>query len=174
MDAKRLLVFNVTQDEIDALWVAQGGKCAACKRPIAAESPATCIDHCHKTGLLRGLVCFRCNRALGLLQDDIEKVKGALAYLYAPPAYRVLGPRYACVGRAKVRTVPRSRRALFFPYGTVSSAPALRAPTVYRCGCCDFSDRVLKICCLHGQPKTVEQGTTQVGDTNNCPVGKSQ
>src|SRR6266704_804092 len=170
MDAKRLLVFNVTQDEVDALWVAQGGKCAVCQRPIKLDSPATCLDHDHDIGVLRGLLCFLCNRALGLLQDDVERVKAARAYLTAPPAYRVLGQRYACIGRAKVRTVPRSRRAYFFPYGTVPSAPALRTPTVYRCGCCDFSRQVLKVCCLHRQPKTVEQGTTQVGDTNTCPV----
>ncbi len=132
MDAKRLLVFNVTQDEVDALWVAQGGKCAVCQRPIKLDSPATCLDHDHDIGVLRGLLCFLCNRALGLLQDDVERVKAARAYLTAPPAYRVLGQRYACIGRAKVRTVPRSRRAYFFPYGTVPSAPALRTPTVYR------------------------------------------
>jgi hypothetical protein len=124
--------------------------------------------------VVRGLICFLCNRAIGLLQDSPERVKAALDYLLAPPAYRVLGQRYACIGKAKVRTVPRGRRANFFPHGTVPSAPALRAPTVYRCGCCDYSDRALKVCCLHGQPKTVEQGTAQAGDTNTCPVGKNQ
>jgi hypothetical protein len=39
------------------------------------------VDHCHTTGAIRGLLCHNCNRALGLLKDDINVIKNAINYL---------------------------------------------------------------------------------------------
>lgn len=39
------------------------------------------IDHCHKTGVVRGVLCGKCNRAIGLLNDDIRILKSAIKYL---------------------------------------------------------------------------------------------
>ncbi|CAN5133206.1 hypothetical protein BH09PAT1_BH09PAT1_2710 [soil metagenome] len=39
------------------------------------------IDHDHKTGRIRGILCNSCNRALGLLSDSAEKLKGLMDYL---------------------------------------------------------------------------------------------
>lgn len=39
------------------------------------------IDHCHKTGLVRGALCGRCNRALGLLDDDPERIRALAGYI---------------------------------------------------------------------------------------------
>jgi hypothetical protein len=39
------------------------------------------VDHCHKTQRVRGLLCRRCNAAIGLLSDDISRVEAALNYL---------------------------------------------------------------------------------------------
>lgn len=39
------------------------------------------IDHCHKTNKIRGLLCHKCNLALGHVSDDIKKLKGLIAYL---------------------------------------------------------------------------------------------
>jgi hypothetical protein len=39
------------------------------------------VDHCHATGKVRGLLCHNCNRALGLMQDNIENIKRAADYL---------------------------------------------------------------------------------------------
>ena len=41
------------------------------------------VDHCHTTGAVRGLLCHNCNRALGLLQDNIESLQRAIDYLKA-------------------------------------------------------------------------------------------
>lgn len=79
---KRL--YGITHDDYDALLAAQGGVCAVCKR-----GPETCVqgtipvDHDHETGLVRGLLCDRCNRALGLLKDSVENVAALLKYLKA-------------------------------------------------------------------------------------------
>jgi hypothetical protein len=39
------------------------------------------IDHCHSSGVIRGLLCHNCNRALGLLQDDVSYLEKAISYL---------------------------------------------------------------------------------------------
>ena len=39
------------------------------------------IDHCHETGKVRGLLCSKCNIALGNFDDDIETLKRAISYL---------------------------------------------------------------------------------------------
>lgn len=64
---------------------AQDGKCAICQRPDRLV-----IDHDHKTGLMRGLLCYRHNTALGLFEDDPALLRLAALYLEnnKPIAYR--------------------------------------------------------------------------------------
>ncbi len=56
----------------------QGGACAICRRRPARR---LCIDHCHATRKVRGLLCDNCNIALGLLDDDPDRLRAALAYV---------------------------------------------------------------------------------------------
>lgn len=44
-----------------------------------------CVDHDHHTGLVRGVLCHRCNKALGLLGDTVAGVRAALHYLMGAP-----------------------------------------------------------------------------------------
>jgi len=76
--------FNLTPEEYQALVIAQNGVCAICKRaPDAAEKRRKnlCVDHDHKTGKKRALLCHPCNVAIGLLQDSIGIMMSAIIYL---------------------------------------------------------------------------------------------
>lgn len=72
--------FGITLDEYDALLAAQGGGCAICNRP-PNETISLHVDHDHTTGRTRGILCVRCNNALGLLQEDARLFAAAVTYL---------------------------------------------------------------------------------------------
>lgn len=63
----------------------QNGVCAICSEPETRKMKGTpaalCVDHNHETGEIRGLLCNRCNRTIGLLEDDPEFFKRAYDYL---------------------------------------------------------------------------------------------
>jgi hypothetical protein len=54
----------------------QDGHCAIC--PSTEDLH---VDHCHSTGVVRGLLCGPCNRGIGLLRDDTERLLAAARYL---------------------------------------------------------------------------------------------
>lgn len=102
-------LFNINEDEYDHILEYQQGVCFICKQPPKKRKLA--VDHEHKTGLVRGLLCWGCNAALGKLKDDIELLQNAAAYLARPPAVVVLGEeRYGVKGR--VTNKRRKRRRL--------------------------------------------------------------
>jgi adenine-specific DNA methylase len=70
---------GVTADVYDAMLVAQGGVCAICGR--APERRRLSIDHDHKTGKVRGLLCDKCNPALGSFEEDVGRLARAIQYL---------------------------------------------------------------------------------------------
>ena len=63
----------------------QNGVCAGCGKPETTFLRGTllslAIDHNHKTGQLRGLLCMRCNLGLGSLDDSIETLENLIVYL---------------------------------------------------------------------------------------------
>lgn len=69
------------------LRINQNGVCAICSRPERRKHIITgaiwdlAIDHCHTTGVVRGLLCNACNRGLGLLGDNIDTLDKVLQYL---------------------------------------------------------------------------------------------
>ena len=79
------LLYGITVAEYDAMWKKQGGRCGACRLPETATYKGVvkrlAVDHNHETGQVRGLLCLRCNRALGLLQDDPVKLERLREYL---------------------------------------------------------------------------------------------
>src|SRR5579864_5800576 len=87
--------FRLTQEQWVRLWEFQDGKCAICDRPLVKAL----TDHDHKTGLVRGLLCFRCN---SFYSEDvtISFLQKWITYLLNPPASNALGgPHYGFPGR---------------------------------------------------------------------------
>lgn len=82
--------FGLTEEQLVAMYEAQNGHCAICGREAAllTETPGDrsaeqtiCIDHNHSTGKVRGILCGKCNRAIGMLNEDIGLLRSAIAYL---------------------------------------------------------------------------------------------
>jgi hypothetical protein len=69
--------YGISAAEVDAMIEAQGGVCAACK----TDEPVH-VDHDHKTGRVRGILCFLCNQALGNVRDDMRRLQSLIDYLY--------------------------------------------------------------------------------------------
>lgn len=78
IQAKRAQKYGLTVAELDNMLVKQSGLCAICENPLNAKY---CVDHCHKTGKTRGLLCYSCNSGIGLLQDDPNILQAAIDYL---------------------------------------------------------------------------------------------
>lgn len=76
---KRIRSYGISEDEFDQMMTNQEGKCYICKGDNG--SIALCIDHDHLTGKVRGLLCNKCNRGLGLFSDDLVLLKRAMNYL---------------------------------------------------------------------------------------------
>lgn len=74
-------MFGITVDEYEAMLKAQGGVCKICEKPQVKSGVRLCVDHCHGTGRIRGLLCDNCNRAIGLMRDDPDLLARAIAYL---------------------------------------------------------------------------------------------
>jgi Recombination endonuclease VII len=72
--------YGLTLAALERMLAEQGGTCAACGDPITLGK-TTHVDHCHRQGYVRGLLCSRCNQALGLLKEDRERIRALLRYL---------------------------------------------------------------------------------------------
>jgi hypothetical protein len=72
--------YGITKQEYDALFNAQNGRCAICKRPPTVRRLA--VDHRHKDGKVRGLLCWKCNKfVLGGSNEKLDILREAVAYL---------------------------------------------------------------------------------------------
>jgi len=65
----------------NAMLAAQGGVCKICNRPPRDKKKRLHVDHCHKTGKIRGLLCLHCNVMIGKAEDDPKRLERAAAYL---------------------------------------------------------------------------------------------
>ena len=71
--------YGITIEDYDAILKAQGGKCAICKGGTSKNFFA--VDHNHKNGRVRGLLCARCNTGLARFMDSATNVGRAYRYL---------------------------------------------------------------------------------------------
>ena len=72
-------MYGITLDELKTMLQEQNYKCGMCKDPI--DLITLQIDHCHKTGKIRELLCVYCNSGLGYFKDCIERMKNGIDYL---------------------------------------------------------------------------------------------
>lgn len=73
--------YGVTPEIYTETFDNQEGRCAICSTHQLDLTGALEIDHCHKSGKFRKLLCGPCNRGLGCFRDNIERVEKALEYL---------------------------------------------------------------------------------------------
>lgn len=78
--------YGISLAEYDELLESQKGTCAICGNENnttygRAKKGRLCVDHCHKTGKIRGLLCGSCNAALGQFKDDPKLLQMAIKYL---------------------------------------------------------------------------------------------
>ena len=87
-----MATYGLQKDEYQKLLDAQDGKCAICGESRRYNLD---VDHDHKTGLIRGLVCRLHNRKLlPSAKDNPAVLRAAADYLESPPALRILGERF--------------------------------------------------------------------------------
>lgn len=77
--------YGLNPGEYGRLHLSQGGVCAICQRATGATRRLS-VDHDHRTGLVRGLLCRPCNDILGQIRDDVEAARRIVGYLLNPPA----------------------------------------------------------------------------------------
>jgi len=71
--------YGITPEQAVDMLAGQGWCCALCARELSRESMN--VDHCHTTGRVRGILCTRCNSALGALGDNPAGLFRALQYV---------------------------------------------------------------------------------------------
>lgn len=78
-------MYGITLDDYNVMLQEQNCQCLICQTSIAMFASENFevahVDHCHETGEVRGLLCHRCNKALGGFRDDPEVIKRAYQYL---------------------------------------------------------------------------------------------
>jgi hypothetical protein len=76
--------FGMTLEDYNEILESQNGKCLICEssgRGGRSKRFQLFVDHCHKTGKVRGLLCMKCNSAIGYFDEDIARMKSAISYL---------------------------------------------------------------------------------------------
>lgn len=77
--------YGIGQADFDEMLAEQGGRCAICGGPDPQH-----VDHDHRNGWVRGILCFNCNGGLGQFKDDPKLLAGAYTYLKGTTWQRVL------------------------------------------------------------------------------------
>lgn len=90
-DSRLRRTYGIDQSKYDELNKIQGNSCAICNKPPPFSKMGVLhIDHDHKTGEIRGLLCPRCNMILSLVENSPEILAATARYLTCPPASEIL------------------------------------------------------------------------------------
>jgi hypothetical protein len=82
---RRIELYGISVEEFAELHQKQNGRCAICQQEETAlhlgKKKRLAIDHDHKTGKVRALLCADCNRAIGMMGDDPARLRAAAEYI---------------------------------------------------------------------------------------------
>lgn len=73
--------YGITIEHYNEMLTQQDGCCAICGAPENKDGRKLYVDHCHGTGVVRGLLCHKCNSGIGAFRDSPALVEKALSYL---------------------------------------------------------------------------------------------
>ena len=82
--------YGITEKQYNAILKLQGGGCAVCGRKAMRGGRKLHVDHSHRTGKIRGILCWHHNSGLRKFADNPAWLKRAAEYLLHPPADEVL------------------------------------------------------------------------------------
>ncbi len=99
------LTYDITEVEYKAMLKTQRYRCGACSRHQSEFKTRLAVDHDHRTGIIRGLLCYHCNRWV-IGKHRPEKIHGASDYLAGWPASLVIGERKVPERRKRGRNNP--------------------------------------------------------------------
>lgn len=82
--------FDIRPSDFEFMLQSQGSRCGICQsddpgKSNTGKTKGWCVDHDHSTGQIRGILCDRCNRGIGLLGDSLEGLERAVQYLTGAP-----------------------------------------------------------------------------------------
>lgn len=85
INSRLLRKYGISLDEYNKLVIVQNNLCAICKKSetklFRGKPISLAVDHDHKNGKIRGLLCYSCNLGLGLFKDNIDNFKNVIQYL---------------------------------------------------------------------------------------------
>jgi hypothetical protein len=81
LDAYYKLNYNITLKDYNNIFKKQEGKCSICSKHQSEFVKRLAVDHNHITGKVRGLLCPKCNKGMGLFNEDIDLILKVIDYL---------------------------------------------------------------------------------------------
>jgi len=73
--------YKISVEEYRHMFEKQHNLCAICKKPESTKNKVLSVDHCHKTGKVRALLCGKCNKALGFFEDNLYVLSKVKEYI---------------------------------------------------------------------------------------------
>lgn len=93
--------YGISLEQRDAMLALQGNKCAICSSTTSGWTRDWHVDHCHKTGGIRGILCHPCNMTIGNAKDNPSTLRNAADYLEAHAAKGASHPSQTSTSSAK-------------------------------------------------------------------------
>ncbi|GAA3568558.1 hypothetical protein GCM10022419_056680 [Nonomuraea rosea] len=80
---QRKAMYGLDRNEYDSMLERQANRCLTCRQEFAHDGTRTTahVDHDHQTGQVRGILCQQCNKALGLLYENVETMQRMIDYV---------------------------------------------------------------------------------------------